>query len=158
MDQTDRKILAILQADSSLPIAEVAARVNLSQTPCWRRIQRLEANGVIQRKVAIVDPEKVGIGVQVLVAIETGDHTPDWLQRFEGAMQEMPEVMEVHRTTGDIDYLMRVAVADMPAYDAFYKKLIATVPIKKVTSRFSVERVKWTTAYAIPAQPSETTG
>lgn len=150
MDQTDRKILAILQQDASLPIAEVAARVNLSQTPCWRRIQRLEANGVIERRVAILDPEKIGIGIQVLVDIEAGDHSPDWLQRFEGAVRTMPEVMEVHRTTGDSDYLMRVAVADMPTYDAFYKKLIAAVPIKKVTSRFSVERVKWTTAYPIP--------
>ena len=150
MDQTDRKILAILQEDSSLPIAEVAARVNLSQTPCWRRIQRLEANGVIQRRVAILDPEKIGLGIHVLVAIETGDHSPDWLQRFADIVQDMPEVMEVHRTTGDIDYLMRVAVADMPTYDAFYKRLIAAVPIKKVTSRFSVERVKWTTAYPLP--------
>ena len=158
MDQTDRKILAILQQDASLPIAEVAARVNLSQTPCWRRIQRLEANGVIQRRVAILDPEKLGIGIQVLVAIETSDHTPDWLQRFEGAVQEMPEVLEVHRTTGDIDYLMRVAVPDMPAYDAFYKRLIAAVPIKKVTSRFSVERVKWTTAYPIPQRSGVTSG
>jgi Lrp/AsnC family transcriptional regulator len=150
LDQTDRKILAILQEDASLPIAEVAARVNLSQTPCWRRIQRLEANGVIQRRVAILDPDKVGLGIQVLVDIQAGDHSPDWLSAFEGAMRAMPEVLEVHRTTGDSDYLMRVAVADMPAYDAFYKRLIAAVPIKKVTSRFSVERVKWTTAYPIP--------
>ena len=150
MDGTDRKILAILQEDCSLPISEVAARVNLSQTPCWRRIQRLEANGVIQRRVVILDPDKIGLGINVMVAIETGDHSPDWLERFAAAVLEMPEVMEVHRMTGDIDYLMRVAVPDMPAYDAFYKRLIAAVPIKKVTSRFSVERVKWTTAYAVP--------
>lgn len=150
MDQTDRKILAILQEDSSLPIAEVAARVNLSQTPCWRRIQRLEANGVIRRRVALLDPEKVGLGIMVFVAIETGDHSPGWLERFATAVRAMPEVMEVHRMTGDIDYILRVAVPDMPAYDTFYKKLIAAVPIKKVTSRFSVERVKWTTAYPLP--------
>ena len=149
LDQTDRKILAILQADASLSIAEVASRVNLSQTPCWRRIQRLEASGVIQRRVAILDPEKVGLGIQVLVAIEAGDHSPDWLDRFAALVQGMPEVLEVHRTTGDSDYLMRVAVHDMPAYDAFYKKLIAAVPIKRVTSRFSVERVKWTTAFPV---------
>lgn len=150
MDQTDRKILAILQEDASLPIAEVAARVNLSQTPCWRRIQRLEAAGVIQRRVAILDPDKIGIGIHVLVAVETNDHSHDWLQRFAETVQAMPEVIEVHRMAGDIDYLLRVAVADMPAYDAFYKRLIEAVPLKKVTSRFSIERVKWTTAYPIP--------
>lgn len=150
MDQTDRKILAILQEDASLPIAEVAARVNLSQTPCWRRIQRLEASGVIERRVALLDPEKIGLGIIVLAAIETGDHSPAWLERFAATVQAMPEVMEAHRLTGDIDYILRVAVPDMPAYDAFYKKLITAVPIKRVTSRFSVERVKWTTAYPVP--------
>jgi Lrp/AsnC family transcriptional regulator len=149
LDATDRKILAILQEDASLPVAEVAARVNLSQTPCWRRIQRMEASGVIQRRVALLDPDKIGCGVSVFVAIEAGDHSPEWLERFAGAVQSMPEVMEVHRTTGDFDYLLRVAVADMPAYDAFYLRLIAAVPIRKVTSRFSVERVKWTTAFPL---------
>ena len=149
LDQTDRKILAILQQDASLPIAEIASRVNLSQTPCWRRIQRLEASGVIDRRVAILDPEKIGVGISVFVAIETGDHSQDWLQRFAGAVAAMPEVMEVHRMAGDIDYILRVAVADMPAYDAFYRKLIESVPLKNVTSRFSMERVKSTTAYPI---------
>ncbi len=150
MDQTDRKILAILQEDSSLPIAEVAARVNLSQTPCWRRIQRLEATGVIQRRVALLDPDKIGMGISVFVSVETGDHSQGWLERFAEAMASMPEVMEVHRMAGDIDYILRVAVPDMPGYDGFYKKLIAAVPIKNVTSRFSMERVKSTTAYPIP--------
>lgn len=149
MDQTDLKILAILQEDCSLPVAEIAARVNLSQTPCWRRIQRLEASGVIQRRVAILDPDKIGFGISVFVAVETGDHSQDWLQRFAAAVAAMPEVMEVHRMAGDIDYLLRIAVADMPAYDAFYRKLIAAVPLKNVTSRFAMERVKATTAYPL---------
>jgi Lrp/AsnC family transcriptional regulator len=151
VDQTDRKILAILQEDASLAVAEVAARVNLSQTPCWRRIQRLEASGVIRRRVALLDPDKIGCGITVFVAVETGDHSQDWLERFAAVVAAMPEVMEVHRMAGDIDYFLRVAVADMPAYDAFYRRLIAAVPIKKVTSRFSMERVKSTTAYPLSA-------
>jgi Lrp/AsnC family transcriptional regulator len=152
MDQTDLKILAILQEDASLPVAEVAARVNLSQTPCWRRIQRLEANGVIQRTVAIVDPDKVGFSISVFVAIETGDHSDEWLRAFAATLADMPEVMEVHRMAGDVDYILRVAVPDMPAYDAFYRRLIAAVPLKNVSSRFAMERVKWTTAY--PLRPA----
>jgi Lrp/AsnC family transcriptional regulator len=151
VDQTDLKILAILQEDASLPVAEVAARVNLSQTPCWRRIQRLEANGVIARRVAILDPDKIGAGISVFVAVETDDHSPEWLNRFAAAVEAMPEVMEVHRMAGDIDYILRVAVADMPAYDAFYRKLIAAIPLRNVTSRFSMERVKSTTAYPLRA-------
>ncbi|MDP8912640.1 MAG: Lrp/AsnC family transcriptional regulator, partial [Pseudomonadota bacterium] len=117
MDQTDLKILKILQEDASLPVAEIAARVNLSQTPCWRRIQRLEAAGVIQRRVALLDPESVGMGLTIFVEIETGDHSPEWLARFAEALDAMPEVMEVHRMAGDVDYLLRIAVASMAQYD-----------------------------------------
>lgn len=130
-------------------MAEVGARVNLSQTPCWRRIQKLEADGVIVRRVAILDPEKIGFGISVFVSIESGDHSDAWLERFAAAVSGIPEVMEVHRMAGDVDYILRVAVRDMPSYDAFYKKLIAAVPIKNVTSRFSMERVKSTTAYPL---------
>jgi Lrp/AsnC family transcriptional regulator len=105
MDRTDLKILAILQEDSSLPVAEVASRVNLSQTPCWRRIQKLEAQGVIARRVAILDPDSVGLGISVFVEIETGDHSGDWLTRFAESVRAMPEVMEVYRMAGDVDYL-----------------------------------------------------
>jgi Lrp/AsnC family transcriptional regulator len=149
VDTTDRKILAILQEDASLTVADVAARVNLSQTPCWRRIQRLEASGVIQRRVVILDPDKVGCGIGVFLAVETADHSQAGLDLFAAAVRAMPEVMEVHRMAGDIDYLLRIAVPDMPAYDAFYKRLIAAVPVKKVTSRFSIERIKATTAYPL---------
>ncbi len=149
MDQTDRKILAILQQDASLPVAEIAARVNLSQTPCWRRIRRLEASGTIARTVAILDPEKAGFGLSVFVSVEAGEHSRDWLERFAAAVEAMPEVMEVHRMAGDVDYILRVAVPDMPAYDAFYRRLIASVPLKNVVSRFSMERIKSTTAYPL---------
>ena len=147
MDRTDLKILAILQEDASLPVAEVAARVNLSQTPCWRRIQQLEAAGVIERRVAILNPEAVGLGLSVFVEIEAADHSPEWLDGFAGAVAAMPEVMEVYRMAGDVDYLLRVAVGSMAEYDDFYRRLIAEVPLKNVTSRFAMERVKSTTAY-----------
>jgi Lrp/AsnC family transcriptional regulator len=152
MDRTDLKILAILQEDCSLPVAEVASRVNLSQTPCWRRIQRLEAQGVIQRRVAILDPESVGFDLSVFIEIEAADHSPEWLDRFARTVAAMPEVMEVYRMAGDVDYLLRVAVGSMGEYDDFYRRLIAEVPLKNVTSRFAMERVKSTTAYPIQRQ------
>ena len=151
MDRTDLRILAILQEDSSLAVTEVAARVNLSQTPCWRRIQKLEAQGVIERRVAILNPESVGLGISVFVEIETGDHSGDWLARFAESVQAMPEVMEVYRMAGDVDYLLRVAVGSMAEYDDFYRRLIAGVPLKNVTSRFAMERIKQTTVLPIPA-------
>jgi Lrp/AsnC family transcriptional regulator len=149
LDRTDRKILAIMQEDSSLAVAEVAERVGLSQTPCWRRIQRLRADGVIARTVSLVHPEAVGLGLTVFITIEALDHSPDWLDRFTAAVSAMPEVMEVHRMAGDIDYLLRVAVADMAAFDAFYRDLIKAVPLKNVSSHFAMERVKATTAYPV---------
>jgi Lrp/AsnC family transcriptional regulator len=157
MDNTDLKILGILQEDASLSVAEIASRVNLSQTPCWRRIQRLEEQGVIERRVAILNPDTIGLGLSVFVEIETGDHSAEWIGRFADAVSGMPEVMEVYRMAGDVDYLLRIAVKDMAAYDAFYKKLIALVPLKNVTSRFAMERVKSTTAYPLPA-PSPAKG
>ena len=150
MDRTDLKILGILQEDSSLPVAEVASRVNLSQTPCWRRIQKLEAQGVIQRRVAILDPDSIGLGISVFVEIEAADHSPQWLNTFATAVAAMPEVMEVYRMAGDVDYLLRVAVGSMTDYDDFYRRLIGEVPLKNVTSRFAMERVKSTTAYPLP--------
>jgi len=149
LDRTDRRILAIMQEDSSLSVAEVAARVGLSQTPCWRRIQRLRADGVITGTVSLVNPEAVGLGLTVFMAIEALDHSPDWLDRFTAAVSTMPEVLEVHRMAGDIDYLLRVAVADMAAFDAFYRELINAVPLKNVSSHFAMERVKSTTAYPL---------
>ena len=154
MDAVDLKILAILQEDASLPVQEVANRVNLSQTPCWRRIQRLEESGVIARRVAIADPDKIGFGLSVFVEIETGDHSAAWLDRFASAVLALPEVMEVYRMAGDVDYLLRIAVSSMADYDLFYRKLIAAVPLKNVTSRFAMERVKFTTAYPVVREGS----
>ncbi len=153
MDQTDLKILAILQEDASLPVAEIANRVHLSQTPAWRRIQKLEAAGVIARRVAILDPAAIGLGLTVFVEIESGDHSAEWIDKFAATVSAMPEVMDLYRLAGDVDYLMRVAVPGMADFDAFYKRLVASVPCKNVTSRFAMERVKSTTAYPLPIAP-----
>jgi Lrp/AsnC family transcriptional regulator len=151
MDEIDRLLLEILQQDATLSIAQMAERVGLSATPCWKRIQKLEAAGVIARRVAVLDPQSVGVGLSVLVSIEAGEHTPVWLEAFSAGVAAMPEVMEVYRMAGDIDYMLRVAVADMAEYDAFYKRLIAIAPMKNVTSRFAMERIKHTTAYPLHA-------
>ena len=148
-DRTDLKILALLQEDSNITVAEISSRVNLSQTPCWRRIQRLEEAGVIERRVAILNPEAVGFGLAVFVEVQAADHSPAWINGFADAVAEMPEIMEVHRMAGEIDYLLRVAVRDTADYDLFYRKLIDRLPFKKVVSRFSLERVKATTAYPL---------
>ena len=149
MDSTDLKILAILQDDASLSVAEVAARVNLSQTPCWRRIQKLTGSGVIQRTVALVDPQALGLDLTVFVEVQSPDHSKQWLDGFADVLSKMPEVMEVYRMAGDVDYLLRISVANMAAYDDFYQRLISEVPLKNVTSRFAMERVKYTTAYPL---------
>jgi Lrp/AsnC family transcriptional regulator len=150
MDAIDRKILGVLQEDASLSVAEIGNRVGLSSTPCWKRIQRLEADGIIQRRVAIVSQEKLGLGVTVFVSIETGDHSDDWLKRFADVVGAMPEVMEFYRMAGDVDYMLRVVVRDIQGYDTFYKRLIAAIPLKNVTSRFAMEKIKSTTVLPVP--------
>jgi Lrp/AsnC family transcriptional regulator len=150
MDATDKKILALLQEDASLSVAEIGSRVGLSSTPCWKRIQRLEAEGVVQKRVALVDQDKLGLGVTVFVSIETDDHSGEWLDRFAQVVGAMPEVMEFYRMAGDVDYMLRVVVPDIQGYDAFYKRMIAAVPLKNVTSRFAMEKIKSTTALPIP--------
>jgi Lrp/AsnC family transcriptional regulator len=149
MDTIDRKILGVLQDNAALSVAEIGQRVGLSSTPCWKRIQRLEADGVIQKRVALVDQDKVGLGVSVFVSIETGDHSQEWLTRFAEVVGAMPEVMEFYRMAGDVDYMLRVVVSDIQGYDAFYKRLIGSVPLTNVTSRFAMEKIKSTTMLPI---------
>ncbi len=149
MDAIARKILAVLQNDASLSVAEIGNRVGLSSTPCWKRIQRLEADGVIQKRVAVVDQDKLGLGVTVFVSVETEDHSEEWLKTFAQLVGAMPEVLEFYRMAGDVDYMLRVVVPDIAGYDAFYKRLIAAVPLKNVTSRFAMEKIKSTTALPI---------
>jgi Lrp/AsnC family transcriptional regulator len=152
LDATDRKILTILQQDATLSLNELSAKVGLSQTPCWRRIQRLRADGVIERTVAILRPEAIGLGLTVLISIEAADHTPEWLEKFTLLLNSRPEIVEAHRLAGDVDYFLKVTVADMAAYDAFYRTLIAEITLKNVSSRFAMERVKATTAFPLPQQ------
>jgi Lrp/AsnC family transcriptional regulator len=145
MDRLDRKILRLLQENTTLAVADVAKKVGLSTTPCWRRIQKLEEEGVIRRRVAILDPVKVNARVTVFVAIRTNMHSLEWLKRFSEVIQDFPEVVEFYRMSGDVDYLLRVAVPDIAAYDTFYKKLISRIEIRDVSSTFAMEQIKYTT-------------
>jgi Lrp/AsnC family transcriptional regulator len=149
LDLIDRKIVAELMRDATLPIAQIADKAGLSQTPCWKRIQKLEAAGVLTGRVALADPTKLGFGLTVFVGIEAPDHSSDWREAFAMATDTIPEIMEVYRMAGEIDYLLRVAVADMTAFDRLYKRLTDAVPIKNVTSHFAMERMKFTTAYPV---------
>jgi Lrp/AsnC family transcriptional regulator len=142
MDQIDRKILTELQRDATLPIASLAARVGLSQTPCWKRVQKLEAAGIITARVAVVDASKVGLGLTVLADVEAMDHTAEWREKFLAVLDTIPEVMEVLRLGGTSDYLIRIVVPDMPAYDAIYLKLTEAVAMRSVTSRFVMETLR----------------
>jgi len=156
MDKIDRKILALLQEDATLNTAEVAAKVGLSTTPCWRRIQNLEKNGYIKAHVVLVDRDKVNVPMDVFVAIKTAEHNWKWLEDFARIIDSMPEVVEFYRMSGDIDYLMRVVVPDMNAYDTFYKNLIQKIKLSDVSSSFAMERLKYTTAIPLDyaGQPS----
>lgn len=144
MDKIDQKILSIVQRDASLPVSEIASQVGLTQTPCWKRIQRLEDIGVIKRRVALLDAKMINAGLTVFVTVRTNRHDGAWLDEFSNAVEDMPEVVEFHRLAGDIDYLLRVNVPDMDAYDLFYKELIGRVALTDVTSSFSMETIKST--------------
>lgn len=149
LDLIDRKIVAELMRDSTTAVAQIADRVGLSQTPCWKRIQKLEATGVLTGRVALADPAKLGFGLTVFVGIEAPDHSAEWRETFTRAAEALPQILEVYRTAGQVDYLLRIAVPDMPAFDLFYKRLTDAVAIKNVTSHFALERIKFTTAYPV---------
>jgi Lrp/AsnC family transcriptional regulator len=153
LDQLDRKILSILQVDATLPVATVAERVGLSPTPCWRRIQKLEEAGVIQSRVAVLDPAKLNVGVTVFVSVRTNQHDLAWLEKFAAAVRDFPEVVEFYRMSGDVDYLLRIVVPDIAAYDAVYKRLIARVALSDVSSAFAMESIKYTTALPLNYAP-----
>ncbi|SEQ86202.1 transcriptional regulator, AsnC family [Faunimonas pinastri] len=139
-------ILTILQEDTTIPVAEIGRRVGLSTTPCWRRIQKMEEDGVIKRRVAVLDPAKVNAKVTVFVSIVTNQHNEDWLTRFARIISEFPEVVDFYRMSGNIDYLLKVVVPDIEAYDTFYKKLVSRIDITDVSSAFAMERIKEATA------------
>jgi Lrp/AsnC family transcriptional regulator len=142
LDRLDREILRLLSEDASLSLAEIAARVGLTPTPCWKRIRRMEQEGVILRRVALIDPDRIGLPVSVFVEVETADHSSSWLARFAEVVASMPEVVDAWRMSGDVDYLLHVVVPDIAAYDGFYRRLIEAVPLRNVSSRFAMERLK----------------
>ena len=146
MDRIDRKILAILQTDASVPVATLAGKVGLSTTPCWRRIQKLEAEGYIVKRVALLSPEKLNVGVTVFVLIKTSQHDRQWFERFNSVVLKLPEVVEFYRLSGQADYLLRVVVPDIAGYDAVYQELIRNTQLFDVSSSFAMETIKFTTA------------
>ncbi len=146
LDAVDLKILSILQRDSTVSVADIGKEVGLSTTPCWRRIQKLEQEGVIDSRVALLNPKKVNAGVTVFVAITTAEHNIEWLERFHAALHHFPEIVEAYRMSGQVDYLLRVAVPDIESYDRFYKQLISRIPLTDVSSSFAMEQIKYTTA------------
>ena len=152
LDDLDRKILALLQDDASLPIQQIADQIGLSINPCWRRIRRMEADGVIRGRVAIVDPEKVGLALTIFVRVKTREHSAAWAEKLVEVIASMDEISECHRIGGDVDYLLKVTVSDIAGYDRVYKELIARVPnLTDVSALFSMERLKSSTRLSIPA-------
>lgn len=146
LDPIDRRILRELQADATLPLAELAERAGLSQTPCWKRVKRLTEAGYVRARVALLDRDLLDLGLVVFVAIRTNRHDQAWLDSFARGAASLPEVVEFYRLSGETDYLLKVVVKDIAAYDAFYKRLIATVPLADVSSSFAMEEIKATTA------------
>lgn len=158
MDAIDRKILQLLQDDASQPLAEIAHAVNLSATPCWKRIQRLKKDGVIRKQVVLCDPKKLGYGAVAFVTVRTNQHNAAWLERFASVVQQIPEIVEVYRMTGDIDYLLRVVVRDIEGLDAVYHRLIHSVEMFDVSSSFAMEQIKYSTAVPVDGEPLAAAG
>ena len=146
LDAIDRRLLEMLQLNCDTPVAELAAAVQLSTTPCWRRVQRMKDAGVITGHVALVDPKQVNVGVTVFVNIKTNQHSQAWFDQFHATVESIPEVVEFYRMSGDIDYLLRIVVPDIAAYDGVYKRLIAGTQLHDVSSSFAMEQLKFTTA------------
>ena len=142
LDNIDRAILRLLSLDASLSLNDIADKVGLTATPCWKRIKRMEEMGIIKARIAVLDADKLGLPVSVFVSVETSDHSDGWLERFASTVATTPEIVGAWRMSGDVDYLLHVVVPDIAAYDAFYRKLIAAVPLRNVSSRFAMERMK----------------
>jgi len=145
LDDFDVKILDALQRDATMQIEDIAAEAGLSTSPCWRRIKRLEAEGIISRRVALLNRKKLNLSVTVFVAVRTNQHSPEWLSQFAGVVEDFPEVVEFYRMSGQIDYLLKIVVPDIDAYDAIYKRLISRLPVFDVSSMFAMEEIKAST-------------
>ncbi|MGC9270782.1 Lrp/AsnC family transcriptional regulator [Acidiphilium sp.] len=144
LDTIDRAILRIIARDSTTQLAVIASHVGLSATPCWKRIKRMEEGGIITARVAVLSPERLGYPVSVFASIETADHSEAWMTKFAEVVAALPEIVGAWRMSGDVDYLLHIMVPDIPAYDAFYRRLIAAIPLRNVSSRFAMERMKST--------------
>jgi len=153
MDKKDLEIISLLQRDADVPLADLAQAVNLSSTPCWRRVQKLREDGVIKRQVALCDPVKLNLGVTVFVTLKTGQHNEAWMQRFIQATRDIPEIVEIYRMSGDIDYLLKIYVPDIAGYDQVYKKLVRSIELQDVSSSFAMEVLKSTTALPLDYVP-----
>ena len=154
IDAIDKRILRIIQQDATLSVAAIADQVGLSQTPCWKRIQKLERSGVIQNRVALLDADALGLPVTVFVSVRTNRHEPEWLEKFAEGVSRIPEIVEVYRMSGDIDYLLKIVAPDIAGYDRIYKRLISIVEIYDVSSAFAMERMKVTTALPFDYVPA----
>ena len=150
LDEIDLQLLALIQSDDSISTEAMAQQVGLSKTPCWRRVQKLENAGYIKRRVALLDADKLGLGVSVFVQVKTNQHDVNWADEFARVVAEFPEVVEFYRMAGEYDYLLRVLLKDIPAYDKFYKQLISATALTDVTSNFAMEQIKWTTQLPLP--------
>ncbi|PJC87555.1 transcriptional regulator [Vibrio sp. HA2012] len=150
LDKTDKKLLSLLQYDCTLSLNDLAEQVNLTTTPCWKRLKRLEDEGVISKRVALLNPEKLGLLFTAFVLVKTSDHSHEWYSRFADTVSDFPEVMEFYRMAGEYDYMMKVQAEDMKRFDEFYKKLVNSIDgISNVTSTFAMESLKYTTALPI---------
>ena len=145
IDEIDRRLLAELQRDGTLSVDQLSERVALSRNACWRRVKRLEEDGIITGRVALVDAEKLGLGLSVFILVRTSNHDPDWLQKFRAAVTGFSEITGVYRMSGDLDYVLRARVADVKAYDRLYQRLIAKVALSDVSASFVMEEIKETT-------------
>jgi Lrp/AsnC family transcriptional regulator len=153
LDKIDRRILALLQKDATTPVAEIARKVGLSTTPCWRRIQKMEEERIIKGRVAVLEPSKVNAGVTVFVSVKGSEHSDAWTRKFAGVVEDLTEVVEFYRMSGDVDYLLRVVVPDIAAFDALYKKLISRIALSDVSSSFAMGQLKYTTALPLDFIP-----
>ena len=146
MDKTNKDILRLLQEDANLPVGEIAQRVGLSTTPCWRRIQQLEQSGVIARRVTLLDPAKINVGVTVFMSIKASEHSEAWFHAFASVVASIPQIVDFYRMSGDTDYLMRVVVPDIAAFDGVYKRIVRDVKLSDISSSFAMEQIKYTTS------------
>ena len=146
IDKKDREILRLLQENAAMPLAEIATAVNLTPTPCWRRIQKLQTDGVIEKQVALCNASKLNLGLTTFVTIRTSQHNDQWMKRFVDGATSIPEIVEIYRLSGDADYLLKIVVPDISRYDSVYKRLIRAVDLLDVSSAFAMETIKCTTA------------